>query len=113
MQPSTDQPSGSGGRGRQLRRYGPLAAILVVLAVVAGVLVFAGGDDKGNKESTTGGKKASGAPAGVLSYQDAKDQGRLDDVTFPDGCDEKTGRVAIPSFFAPPCYANVEGDNGG
>jgi hypothetical protein len=114
MQPSTDRPAGSGGSGRQLRRYGPLAAILVVLAVIAGVLVFAGGDDDdGDDEAATTGEQASDAPEGVLSYQDAEDQGRLDEVTFPDGCDEETGRVAIPSFFAPPCYADVEGDNGG
>jgi hypothetical protein len=112
MQPSTDRPSGSGA-GRQLRRYGPLVAILVVLAVVAGVLVFAGGDDDGDDEATTAGQETSGGPEGVLSYEDAEEQGRLDEVTFPDGCDEETGRVAIPSFFAPPCYANVEGDNGG
>ena len=112
MQPSTDQPSGS-GRSRQLRRYGPLVAILAVLAIVAGVLVFAGGDDDGDDEATTTGEETSGGPEGVLSYQDAEDQGRLDEVTFPDGCDKETGRVAIPSFFAPPCYADVEGDNGG
>src|SRR4051812_10259081 len=108
MQPSTDRSSGSGGAGRQLRRYGPIAAILVVLAVIAGVLVFAGGDDDGDgdKAATTG-QQTSGGPKGVLSYEDAKDQGRLDDVTFPKGCDEKTGRVAIPSFFAPPCYADA------
>jgi hypothetical protein len=113
MQPSTDRPSGSGGSSRQLRRYGPLVAILVVLAVVAGVLVFAGGDDDGDDEATGSGEAASGAPEGVLSYEDAEEQGRLDEVTFPDGCDEERGRVAIPSFFAPPCYANIEGDNGG
>jgi hypothetical protein len=112
MQPSTDRPSGSGA-GRQLRRYGPLAAILVVLAVVAGVLVFAGGDDDGDDEASTTGEETGGAPEGVLSFQDAEDQGRLDEVTFPDGCDEERGRVAIPSYFAPPCYANIEGDNGG
>ena len=87
MQPSTDQPSGgSGGTGRQLRRYGPIAAILVVLAVIAGVLVFAGGGDDDDDEATTSGESTSGGPEGVLSYQDAEDQGRLDEVTFPDGC---------------------------
>jgi len=114
MQPSTDQPSGSDA-GRQLRRYGPLVAILVVLAVVAGVLVFAGGDDDdGDADETaadTG--QTSGAPEGVLSFQEAEEQGRLDEVTFPEGCDEELGRVAIPSYFSPPCFADVEGDNGG
>ena len=41
MQPTTDRPAGGGGN-RQLRRYGPLVAILAVLAIVAGGLVFAG-----------------------------------------------------------------------
>ncbi len=114
MQPSTDRPSGSGGSGRQLRRYGPLVAILAVLAIVAGVLVFAGGDDDGDDEATTGSdEQATDAPEGVLSFQDAEEQDRLDEVTFPDGCDEERGRVAIPSYFSPPCYADIEGDNGG
>src|SRR5918998_1672310 len=118
MQPSIDRPSGSGSgsgsgdRGRQLRRYGPLAAILVVLAVVAGVLVFAGGDDGDDETATDPGEETGGAVEGVLSFQDAEEQGRLDEVTFPEGCDEERGRVAIPSYFAPLCYADNEGDNG-
>jgi Periplasmic binding protein len=112
MQPSTDQPSGSSA-GRQLRRYGPLVAILVVLAVVAGVLVFAGGDDDDGDDVATDQDQASGAPEGVLSFQQAEEEGRLDEVTFPEGCDEERGRVAIPSYFSPPCYADIEGDNGG
>jgi Periplasmic binding protein len=115
MQPSTDRPSGSGSgdRGRQLRRYGPLVAILAVLAIVAGVLVFAGGDDGDDETATDPGEETGGEVEGVLSYEEAEEQGRLDEVTFPEGCDEERGRVAIPSFFAPPCYADVEGDNGG
>ncbi|MCI3948474.1 MAG: hypothetical protein K0R11_408, partial [Acidimicrobiales bacterium] len=115
MQPSTDRPSGSGSgdRGRQLRRYGPLVAILAVLAIVAGVLVFAGGDDGDDETATDPGEEAGGEVEGVLSFQEAEEQGRLDEVTFPEGCDEERGRVAIPSFFAPPCYADIEGDNGG
>ncbi len=41
----------------------------------------------------------------------AKAAGRTD-LTFSDSCDTSTGRLKIPDFYAPECYANVD-DNGG
>ncbi|MDQ3147779.1 MAG: hypothetical protein M3R01_12770, partial [Actinomycetota bacterium] len=109
MQPSSDRPAGS---GRQLRRYGPLAAILVVLVVVAGVLVFTQGDDDDETATTGDTTTDAEAPSGVISYAQAEEDGQLDELTFPEGCDTERGTVAIPDFFAPPCYADAE-DNGG
>ncbi|CAN5414043.1 hypothetical protein BH18ACT1_BH18ACT1_03440 [soil metagenome] len=110
MQPSSDRPEGG---NRALRRYGPLVAILVVLAVVAGVLVANGGGDDDEDVATDADVASEGETnEGVASFQQAEEEGRLDEVTFPEGCDEERGRVAIPDFFAPPCYADVE-DNGG
>jgi hypothetical protein len=76
MQPSSDQPAGA---GRQLRRYGPLVAILVVGAVIAGVLVVTGGDDDDEQASTTGDVSDVELPEGVISYEQAEADGRLDE----------------------------------
>ena len=108
MRPSVDQPSRGSGSGRQLRRWAPIVAIVVVVAVVAVVLVVSGGDDKKTKTSES--KATGAAPAGAVSFNEAKAKGI--DATFPKTCDQQTGRVAIPFYFAPECFANVK-DNGG
>jgi hypothetical protein len=112
MQPSSDQPVSN--RNRQLKRWGPLIAIAVVVVVIVVIVAVAGGgDDK--KEATTGSGSTSstpsGGPAGALTYAQAKADGTVDQHTFPH-CDKSTGNVAMPYFFAAPCYADVK-DNGG
>jgi hypothetical protein len=83
-----------------------------VLALVAGVTVvaFAGGDaDSG----TATGPTAEGPverPEGAISWSMAQKQGL--DVHFPDTCDRKTGKVAIPFYFRSECFADAD-DNGG
>ena len=118
MQPSSDRPDDdAGGGGSALRRYGPIAAIVVVIAVVAALVVGGGGDDDEpaetagpTTEAPDGDPVAEEGPEGAVSWSEAEEQGL--DVTFPDTCDQETGRVAIPYYFAPECYADVE-DNGG
>ncbi|MCU1398972.1 MAG: hypothetical protein JWN62_2081 [Acidimicrobiales bacterium] len=46
-----------------------------------------------------------------LSFSQAKDQGIS--VDWSATCDQKTGRIAVPDFFAAECYAPFTGDNGG
>ena len=105
MEPSTDRPNG--GTSRQLRRYGPIIAIVVIAAVVgAVVLLTSGGGDKKQTTATGEGK----APSGAISFSQAKKQGL--NVEFSKWCDKSTGRIAMPYFFRPECYANVK-DNGG
>jgi hypothetical protein len=118
MMPSSAS-NGPDQGGSNLRRWGPVAAIVAVLAIVGGIVALAGGgdDDDTNAGGTTttaadGGTPSTGeAPAtGAISFQQAQEEGL--DVTFPETCDEETGRVAIPYYYAPPCFANVD-DNGG
>lgn len=109
MQPSTDRPTGE-AKGRALRRYAPIVAIVVLLAIVAGTLVATRGND--DEEEASGPAASTGEVAeGVISFEQAQEEDL--DVEFGEGCDTETGQVAIPFFFAPACYANVEGDNGG
>lgn len=114
--------SGSTGpdKGSGLRRWGPIAAIVAVIAIVGGVVALGGGDDDEDAATTTtaapagtgttaGGGEAT-LPEGAISFSQAQAEGL--DVTFPDTCDTETGRVAVPYYYAPECFADVE-DNGG
>ena len=117
MMPSS--ASNGPDRGSSLRRWGPIAAIVLVLALVVGFVVTSGGDDDDGEEATTTPTGDTGTTAegnGVstgseaISFSEAEEQGL--DVTFEDTCDEDLGRIAIPYYFSPECFANVE-DNGG
>ncbi len=58
------------------------------------------------------GGAASGGAAGPLTFDEAKAQGK--DVAWGPNCDTSTGKVAVPSGYAPPCVAPWKGgDNGG
>jgi hypothetical protein len=125
MQPSSDRTDSS---TPALRRWGPLVAIVAVIAIVAAVvLVSSGGDDEEASDSentnetdgtgdggTTEGDGADGdgdgggaePPEGAISFDRAQEEGL--DVEFPDTCDEETGRVAMPYYFTHECFANAE-----
>jgi len=113
MQPSS---AGSGPeRGSNLRRYGPIVGIVVVIAVIAAVVLLAGGDDDEQTTAAGSGSASSSAsgggalPTGAIPFSQ---KGNRTDLTFSDKCDTTTGRLKMPYFFAPECYANVA-DNGG
>ena len=48
-----------------------------------------------------------------LSFAQATEQGIADTIDWGDRCDTSTGRLAVPDFFAQPCFAPFTGDNGG
>src|SRR4051812_18004874 len=111
MQPSsaTDGPD----RGSSLRRWGPIIGIVVVIAIIGVVVIVAsGGDDKKTTATSSGSTSSGGAatlPAGAIPFSQ---KGSRTDLTFSDKCDQSTGKLAMPYFFAPECFANVA-DNGG
>ncbi len=140
------QPSSSAGadRSRQLRRWGPITAIVVVIAVVVVVVVATRGSDDGTASSTTTGQPnttiatsapttaSSAAPASTapssdttpitavpaevtypLSFTQAAAEGLAGTVDWGTRCDTTTGKLAVPDFFAQPCFAPFSGDNGG
>ena len=133
MQPSSgDTPTKS---GNPWRRYGPLIAIVAVIAVIAGILIFAssGDDDDGNAAATTAaasagttaagsgssvaagttaaGGESAAAARGAITFNEAKAAGRTD-LTFADSCDTEHGTAEDPRLLRAECYANVA-DNGG
>jgi hypothetical protein len=138
------QPASSGGadRSRQLRRWGPVAAFVVVAAVV-GVVVLVNRDSSSGTVapadsatpapvttdvSTTAASGATTpaaqstvaattpAPAAVtfpMSFSAAKEKGLTDSIDWGKRCDTTTGKLAVEDFFAPQCMAPFTGDNGG
>ncbi|QYG92744.1 amino acid ABC transporter substrate-binding protein [Iamia sp. SCSIO 61187] len=112
MLPSSDGPEAD--RSKLLRRWGPLAALAVVAVIVLAVLVVGGGSDD-DEEAAGDDTPASEAeaPTGAVSWSQAEEEGTTDELTWPETCDQETGRVAIPYLLASECYADVEGDNGG
>ena len=133
-------PGGSGGN-RQLKRWGPIVGVVAVVAIGAGVIIATsgGGDDAatdttaaattvpataapettagGGTDTTTGGSTETTAPSTEwtypLSFSAAQELGVADQIDWGDRCDTTSGRVAVPDFFAPECFAPFESDNGG
>ncbi len=109
MQPSTPPPA----RSSALRRYGPLIAIVVVVVVVAAVVVATRKYGQQLADGHPGAPPRRRAPAGVLSYTEAKAQGIENTIDWGDRCDTTIGKLKYPSYFAGDCYAPFSGDNGG
>ena len=103
-----------------LRKWGPLAAIGVVVAVVAGILVLgssSGGEDGEalDAPATTTAGRPTGAqlPEGVVSFSSAKEKGEEGSIDWGERCDTSTGRLALPLSPPPECFKPFTGDNGG
>jgi hypothetical protein len=134
MQPA--QAEGGGSSSNNLKKWGPIGAIVLVIAAVAGIVLVSGGDDDGDTgaDTTTAVTEAPEATDTTtapdetspdetdpgsggaeimfpLSFSQAEEQGI--DVAWDERCDTETGNLAIKWFFAPECYAPFEGDNGG
>jgi hypothetical protein len=133
MQPA--QADNEGLSTSNLKKWGPIAAIVVAIAAVVGVIVVTGGDDDDGDDAATAattivpepGDTGTTAPDGTepdgtdaptggritypLSFSQAREQGI--DVEWDERCDTETGNLAIQWFFAPECWAPFEGDNGG
>jgi hypothetical protein len=111
-------PARPPGWGRALRRYGPVAA---VVALVAGaVVVFGGGGgdgDGGDGEGTADGGIPSTEElirSGPMTPQKAELEGvDLDEVDWGPTCDTERMQLALPIRLVPPCVERFEGDNGG
>ena len=59
---------------------------------------------------------ATAAPAPLtypMSFAQATEQGLADTIDWGTRCDTSTGKLAVPDFFAQPCFAPFTGDNGG
>jgi len=124
------EPASNSGAtsNRQMKRWGPIAGIVAVVAIGGGVLVAtqdSGTDSADTGVSTTAVVDTTGVtdsttvattPGVVtypLSYSQAVEQGLADSIDWGARCDTTTGRIAVPDFFRSECFAPFEGDNGG
>ncbi len=137
MQPA--QAEGGSSSSDNLKKWGPIGAIVLVIAAVVGLVVVTGGDDD-EETTTTGATTPDTEPSGTdapaptapgdtepdattppdgggdgitfpLSFSQAQEQGI--EVAWDERCDTETGNLAVKWFFAPECWAPFEGDNGG
>ncbi len=108
MTPRTTTPP---PRASLVARFGPLTVVVVAIALVA-ALASTGRDDQ--QVSTAGGESEVGSTTSELpvSYAEAEKAGTTDRYDFGEDCDPETGRMAVPSNYAPPCLAERPGVKG-
>jgi hypothetical protein len=109
------------GAGSGLQRYWPVALVLLVVAAVVaiGALVVGGDDDDGevtSPDTTEAEGEGSGGEGGNGGdgMSDIEAWAAADPMSAPD-CDTETGRIMVPSVYAPNCVPlwPEGGDNGG
>jgi hypothetical protein len=100
MQPTPTRPR----RPSTLRRYGPILAVLVVIVVVVLIVSLTGGGGSSPKKSSVS-AGGPGKPPVMFTKGSSIDWGP--------NCDTTTGRVKLPTIYAPPCVQPFSGDNGG
>ncbi len=115
----------AGGEGRPWPRVGPVRrlgpVLLIVAAVVAaGVVATTRSNVSG---SATKAARSGGAPSATsgladnprlpITYQMAEKAGTVGHYHWAAGCNIFTGRLSIPSVYAPPCVPVHQGGNGG
>jgi hypothetical protein len=91
-------------------KYGPLGLIVVALGVIATIASV------GTPPSSADGQHSSKAAGEVdtpLTYQEALERGDVDGIEWMASCDPSTGRIRVPSVYAPPCLPAPPEDNGG
>jgi len=98
-------------RSRALRRSTSLLAVVVSVVVVAGLLAAAAAASPASDEADAQKNKAL-VLSGPMTPLKAKLQGKTN-VDFGPNCDTTTGRVKIPSVYAPSCVQPFTGKNGG
>ena len=108
MTPTTLTPP---PRPSLIARFGPLTVVLVALALVAGLAST--GRDQVTTTSGPDSEVGSAADEVPLTFEEAQRRGEVADHDFGPKCDPTTGRVKIPSAYAPPCVAAPEGVEGG
>ncbi|MEZ5145390.1 MAG: ABC transporter substrate-binding protein [Acidimicrobiales bacterium] len=106
------QPPTRRHRSSAVHRYGPLVGILCAIALVA-VLASVGRNDQTLSASGSASSTPGSANADLpVTYDEAKASG-ADLAAYGDRCDPATGKIKMPTIFAPPCVPVFTGDNGG
>ena len=101
-----------------IRRFGPLALLVAALLVVTVVATVKGRAPEADEQGTTVAAGRGGAddptlnPDLPITYREADNRDEAGEQEWGN-CDVRTGRVRVPSVYAPPCVPEHSGDNGG
>ena len=97
-----------------LRRAGPV--VLIVAALIAAGVLATTHENKGTTAATspsTGSSQQIGHSTVPLTYAAAAKVGKTSAYDWGSECDHTTGRLKIPTVYAPPCVPVFTGSNGG
>lgn len=94
-----------------VRRYGPVLLIVVAL-LAAGVVATAHSQATSSAPSPTNHLSVSSARV-PPTYTSAERAGDAANYRWRPGCDTSTGRLMMPTVYAPPCVPAFSGKNGG
>jgi hypothetical protein len=98
-------------RSGAVRRATPFLVVVVSVLVVAGLLAASAGASPASDEADAQ-KNEALVKSGPMTTLKAKLQGKTD-IDFGPNCDLTTGRVKIPSVYAPPCVQPYTGKSAG
>lgn len=110
-----------------LQRFGPIAVVIALLVgagAVATVKASSGTHQVGagpgasvpGDSGPEGGSddglvtKYTSNPVLPVTLAEAREAGTVDDYDWGDRCDTETGRIMVPSVYAPPCVPAWDGD---
>jgi hypothetical protein len=98
-------------RSGAVRRGTSLLAVVAAVTLVAGLLAASAAASPASDEADAQ-KNEALVKSGPMTTLKAKLQGKTN-IDFGPNCDTTTGRVKIPSVYAPPCVQPFTGKNGG
>ena len=107
MTPPTATPP---ARISPLRRFGPLVVIVAAISMVA-VLASTGEDS--TADTSTASAVGSSNDKLPITWNEAEKAGTLADHDWGANCDKETGRIKVPTIYAPPCQVKRAGAKGG
>lgn len=95
-----------------LRRWGPFVLILCVL-VAGGSVASVEANRSGTAPATSSPSSSARRAVVPPTYAKAEREGRVGDFRWSPRCDRRTGRLELPTVYAPPCVPVFSGKNGG
>jgi hypothetical protein len=95
-----------------LRRYGPVLVIACALVAAGAVATV---EARGTKQASSTKVSSSSVRSAVVppTYATAARQGRTAAYRWSPECDRTTGRLKVPTVYAPPCVPVFDGNNRG
>ena len=102
----------TGGRPSPWKRYGPIIAIVAVIAVIGGIVLISNKGDSSSSSTTT--STTGGGGGGNVKSATIINSSNKDSINWGPNCDTSTEQVKIPWTYAAPCVKPLaSGENNG